>query len=153
MMPDEERLKQGPVAIFECLQEIPCDPCADACQFGAVLAFQDINDLPQLDYDACNGCGNCVSRCPGLAIFVIDMTWSEDKALLKLPYELLPLPQKGDEVRCFDREGTEVGQGRIVRVVQSLRVGTPVLWVELDKELALDVRHVAPLSGGGERDG
>ena len=30
-------MNQGPVAIIECVQEIPCDPCVDACRQGAII--------------------------------------------------------------------------------------------------------------------
>lgn len=50
----------------------------------------------------------CVAKCPGLACFVIDLTFSEDKALLKLPYELTPMPEKKDKVWCLNRVGEVV---------------------------------------------
>lgn len=67
---------------------IPCNPCHNELPTGAVVEFKDINDQPEIDYEKCTGCGMCVAKCPGLACFVIDLTFSEDKALLKLPYEL-----------------------------------------------------------------
>ncbi|QJW44353.1 hypothetical protein HA075_22045 [bacterium BFN5] len=48
----------GPTAIFECLQPIPCNPCADACPRGAITV-KEINDCPTLDKERCNGCGIC----------------------------------------------------------------------------------------------
>ena len=30
-LPDDERYAKGPVAVIECVQEIPCNPCEAAC--------------------------------------------------------------------------------------------------------------------------
>ncbi len=93
--PSEERLKKGPVVIVECFQEIPCNPCETSCPRKAIVVGDNINDLPKVDHDKCNGCTICVSRCPGLAIFVIDATYSETESAITMPYEFLPLPEKG----------------------------------------------------------
>lgn len=148
-LPGPDRARRGAVAVFECFERIPCDPCYDACSFGAVHPFEDINDLPRVDHDRCNGCGNCIQHCPGLAIFVVDESWAPGKALLKLPYELLPLPRVGQALSCYDREGTRVGEGTTVRVVRGRPLlGTPVVWVELDLGLSGQVRHVRTPGGG-----
>jgi Na+-translocating ferredoxin:NAD+ oxidoreductase RNF subunit RnfB len=54
-MPTRKRMNQGPVAIIECVQEIPCDPCVDACRQGAIMIGEDITQLPQLMEDNCTG--------------------------------------------------------------------------------------------------
>ncbi|MEW6522048.1 MAG: 4Fe-4S binding protein [Bacillota bacterium] len=152
-MPRPERRRRGAVAVFECFEEIPCDPCYDACKFGAVFPFADINHLPRVDHDRCNGCAACVSHCPGLAIFVVDESWAPGRALLKLPYEFVPLPEVGQLLACYDREGRLVGEGITVRVVRGRpRLGTPVVWVEVHPELAWQVRHVQPVMGGASRE-
>jgi Fe-S-cluster-containing hydrogenase component 2 len=85
VMPPSERLVRGPVAVIECVQEIPCNPCEKACPFGAITVGEDITACPVIDRDKCRGCGLCISRCPGLAIFVVDA--SGDEATIMLPYE------------------------------------------------------------------
>ena len=57
VMPSDERFAKGPVVVVECFQEIPCDPCVDACKFNAITKPKDINDLPVVDFEKCNGCG------------------------------------------------------------------------------------------------
>jgi Pyruvate/2-oxoacid:ferredoxin oxidoreductase delta subunit len=93
--PSKERLKKGPVVIVECFQQIPCNPCETSCSQKAIVVGEDINALPRVDHSKCNGCTICVSRCPGLAIFVIDEKYSEAESAVTMPYEFLPLPQKG----------------------------------------------------------
>ncbi|RLF43886.1 MAG: (4Fe-4S)-binding protein, partial [Thermoplasmata archaeon] len=52
-IPSEEQLKRG-VAITECVQEIPCNPCVDACPVDAI-SMENINSPPFVDYDKCTG--------------------------------------------------------------------------------------------------
>ncbi len=143
VMPSPERLAKGPVAIIECFQQIPCDPCHTACPRGAIKPFANINDLPQIDFDACDGCTLCVAACPGLAIFVVDYTYSDDKVLLKLPHEFVPLPEKGEIVKLLNRKGEVVAEGKVVRAVR-FRDKTNVVWVECPRELGMEVRAIAP---------
>lgn len=141
--PAPERLSLGPVAVIECFQRIPCNPCYTACKTGAILPFADINDRPLLDPERCNGCAQCVRKCPGLAIFIVDETYGEQEALVKLPYEFLPLPKAGDEVLALDREGKAVATGRIVRV-QKRRDPSDitVVWVAVPKGMGMIVRNI-----------
>jgi Fe-S-cluster-containing hydrogenase component 2 len=158
VLPAEERLARGPVAVVECFQEIPCDPCAAACPKGAILPFREINDLPAIDHSKCDGCATCVVSCPGLAIFVIDMSGGGERrgrATVKMPYEFSPLPRAGQEVWGLDRSGGRVTRARVVRVQRPAGFDrTALLTVELPAEHALDVRAVAlapePKPEGGE---
>ncbi len=86
-----------------------------------------------------------MAACPGLAIFVVDYTYAEDKALLKLPHEFVPIPEKGEIVLLLDRKGEQVGEGKIVRAIK-FKDKTNVIWVECPKEFAMDVRAIAPQS-------
>ena len=66
--PPAGKQRKGPVAIIECFQKIPCDPCFAACPVEAISEFDNINDLPEIDWEKCTGCGVCIAFCPGLAI-------------------------------------------------------------------------------------
>ncbi len=114
--PSPERLAEGPVVIVECFQEIPCDPCYTACKRGGFLPFEDINDLPQMDFEKCNGCGICIGACPGLAVFVVDETYAEDQALLMIPWEFLPVPAEGSTVKGLNREGEALADVEVKKV-------------------------------------
>ena len=143
MIPDAERRAKGPVVVIECFQEIPCDPCHEACNQGAIQAFDDINSLPEIDFAKCNGCGRCISICPGLAIFVVDETWKDGLAVVRIPYEFIPLPHKGQQVKALSRDGVELCEAKIVKVENTKRHDrTPVVWVEIPRALAMDVRHI-----------
>ncbi len=149
--PGEERLKKGPVAIAECFQNIPCDPCAKACVKKAITIEPDINAAPKVNFDICNGCGACISVCPGLAIFTVDMTYSDNEALVRLPFEFLPVPEQGQLVCGLDRSGKELGYFKAVRVTPGRKENrTYVITLAVPKDLAMEVRNIRP---GGYADG
>ena len=113
-LPTRKRRAAGPVAVIECWERIPCDPCQFLCPQGAIRPFANLNDLPGLDEERCSGCGACISGCPGLAIFVVDEKFSVTEALVRLPYEFRPLPEKGKEVWALDREGKKLCRATVV---------------------------------------
>lgn len=135
-LPTDDQLKKG-VAIIECVQEIPCNPCLAICPVDAI-SMKDINDLPQVDFNKCTGCKRCIGICPGLAIFVVKV--KEDKALITFPYEFLPIPKVEDIVTALDREGKPRGKAKVLKTNQSGK--TTVITIEVKKELAKDVRNI-----------
>lgn len=140
--PEQWGSKKNGCVVIECPQRIPCNPCATSCPTGAVLPFADINDVPAIDYAKCTGCALCVARCPGLACFVIDLTYSESEAVIKLPYELLPVPVKGEKVQCLNRKGEVVSGGLVIEAKEPLKDRTRVISVAVPKELAGDIRAI-----------
>lgn len=116
--PSQTRIEQGPVAVIECNQDIPCNPCETVCRFGAIKVGQPITNLPRLFEDKCTGCGRCVPVCPGMAIFLLHRNFTEKEACLTVPYEFLPVPEKNEEIECLDRKGRNVCPGRVIRVVR-----------------------------------
>lgn len=141
--PNEVRMSQGAAAVIECFQNIPCNPCYTACNRNAIKEFQDINDLPLIDHEQCNGCGLCISKCPGLAIMVVDMTYSEHEGLLKIPYEFIPLPVEGDIVRGLDRSGKHVCDVKVVKVLNTKYLDrTPIISIAVPKEYIHNVRNI-----------
>jgi len=141
--PSEERFKKGPVAVIECIQEIPCNPCEAACPFGAIEIGESITSLPVLDEKKCKGCGVCISSCPGLAIFTVDMLYSKTEAVVSFPFEYLPLPKIGEKVKAVNREGKIVTTGRILKIKNLPKNDfTPVISMAIPKKWAAEVRSI-----------
>ena len=138
-MPSKERLEKGPVVIIECDEDIPCDPCVESCKIKAIIK-ESLTAPLTVDYEKCTGCALCVASCPGLAIFVVDCS-REDKALVYIPYEMLPAPQKGDKGDALDRSGKRIGSGEVAKVRKGTR-GTTILGILVEKDLAMNVRSI-----------
>jgi Fe-S-cluster-containing hydrogenase component 2 len=144
-IPAKQRLAKGPVAVVECFQEIPCDPCYTSCTTGAIAPFEDINQLPRIDWEKCNGCGRCAGFCPGLAIFIVDDTYSETESIVRIPWEFSFLPKVGEQVAGLNREGREVAQVTVKKIQPSPKINKAhILWLVVPKELAFEVRSIAP---------
>lgn len=110
--PNLDKLNK-PKAVIECYEDIPCNPCETSCPFDAIHIGENINTQPVLDVDKCTGCTICVTACPGLAITVAQLV--EDKAVFKIPYELTPLPNKGDIVKGVNRAGEVICDALVER--------------------------------------
>jgi len=140
-IPSEERRKRGAVACIECFQHIPCNPCSTACPRKAISVGSEITNLPMLDEEKCNGCGICITRCPGLAIFTVDE--SGEKAKVSFPFEYVPLPKVGAKVTCTDRNGCAVCDGIVAAVRTSPAFDhTAVVTVEIPAEFSMTVRMI-----------
>ena len=144
VLPAQTRLEKGPVAIIECLQDIPCDPCVSACPVKAIKMQSGITDRPQLDFETCTGCGACVPKCPGLAIFIVNMKHNvPGKALLSMSYELLPVPAKDQEVDALDRTGKFVCKAKVARVINPPAYDrTAVVTIEVPADRINDIRAI-----------
>lgn len=133
---------KGVHPVIECTQNIPCNPCQDACRFGCIRVGADITRLPAVNRDAvCTGCGMCVASCSGQAIFLVDETFDAAHAAITIPYEFLPYPKAGDVGTALGRDGKEVCEAEVV----SLRVNkamdrTALLTMKVPKEMAMKAR-------------
>ncbi|MCD8350887.1 MAG: hypothetical protein LUC93_09800 [Planctomycetaceae bacterium] len=142
LLPSEERRKKGAYVVMECYEKIPCNPCVTSCAFGAVT-MENINELPDCDADKCTACGKCVSRCPGLACFVIDETVGDGKVKITFPHEMLPIPKAGDTVDALGRDGAVVGKAEVLKVNTAKNLDrTAVITVLVDENLLYDVRSI-----------
>ena len=142
-VPAEERRRKGPVAVIECTEHIPCNPCEASCRVEAISVGQDITNLPRLDGEKCIGCQSCMPICPGQAIFMVDESLPEDRAAVSLPYEFLPLPEKGETVWALDRSGTVLGDAQVTAVRKSERMDqTAVVTIEVPRAWSMKARAI-----------
>ncbi len=140
--PPIERINKGPIAVVECWQKIPCNPCQTACPKGAIRIGDDINEVPRRDEDLCGGCGLCVAKCPGLSIMIVDGSKSAETVEFRIPYEFLPLPAAGETVVGLDRAGQPICHAKVVRVTDLPSFDrTPVITLEVDRRYLYDFRN------------
>jgi len=145
--PSIDRINKGPVAVVECYKEIPCNPCQTACKFDAIKVGEDINNIPTLNFDNCTGCAICLSKCPGLAIMVVDGSKSETTVQIKIPYEFLPLPIAGDIVKGLDREGKYIAEVKVINVLNPKSFDrTPIITLEADRKFLYEIRNIKVVS-------
>ena len=108
--------KKRSIAVLECWEEIPCDPCVTACNTGAIT-MSSLSGLPVLERSKCTGCGICAAVCPGLAVFILNYGKDDINGTVTFPYEFLPLPEKGSIVTGTDKLGKSVCSVEIIKVV------------------------------------
>ncbi len=139
--PSEGRRRKGPVAVIECIQDIPCNPCEASCPEGAIQVGEDITNLPHLLEEKCIGCQSCLPPCPGQAIFLVDESSAEGVARVTMPYEFLPLPEKEEIVIALDRAGQELGDAAVIRVRKTDKMDhTALVTIEVPKEWSMRAR-------------
>ncbi len=108
--PSPDRQRKGGFVIADCLYGFACNPCSFSCKQGAITK-SSTSVTPTIDYDKCIGCMECVSHCPGLAIF----GYRPDRKQLFLPIEFAV--EKGAEVFLVDDNGQKVGEGVVERIL------------------------------------
>ena len=75
---------------------------------------------------------------------MVDKTYSETHAIVRIPYEFVPVPEKGQFVSCLDRAGKEQGSFEVVKVISGgAKNKTTTLWLAVPQDLAMEIRSVA----------
>ncbi len=109
--------KTGIHPVMECTQNIPCNPCQDACPKKCIKIGEKITALPSVNENMeCSGCGLCVASCSGQAIFLVEENQKENYATITLPYEFLPLPEKGSKGYALTRSGKKCCEAEVINV-------------------------------------
>ena len=109
--PTPERQAQLPFVRLDCLYGFACNPCSFACPQKAITK-SSTSVTPEIDYEKCTGCMQCVSHCPGLAIFGYDTR--KQNLFLPVEYEV----EEGAEVWLVDDNGKKQGEGIIEKVLK-----------------------------------
>lgn len=108
--------------IIRCSQEIPCNPCMEACVLQSIkIKEPSMIGRPQFDGD-CLGCAQCVAICPGLAITLVDKGYDKTKktARVIIPWEMPEGTIKiGQELMTTGEEGEIIGKGKVIAVKES----------------------------------
>lgn len=133
---------KGVHPVIECTQNIPCNPCQDACPKQCIKVGLKITSLPQVDETKeCIGCGMCVASCSGQAIFLVEENYEEGYTAITMPYEFLPLPKVGDKGAGCNRAGEKVCQAEVIEV-KTIKAfdKTYLLTVKVPNEYAMKVR-------------
>ena len=110
-MPTPERQAQRPFVRLDCLYGFACNPCSFACPQKAITK-SSTSVTPEIDYEKCTGCMQCVSHCPGLAIFGYDIR--KQNLFLPVEYEV----EEGAEVWLVDDNGKKQGEGIVEKVLK-----------------------------------
>lgn len=110
-MPTTERAFLKPFVQIDCLYGFACNPCEFACPHGAITKTST-STVPQLDFEKCVGCMDCVYQCPGLAIFGYNL--NKDWLFLPLEYDA---PEKA-EVFLVNNNGEKLGEGIIEKILR-----------------------------------
>ena len=140
-IPGEARRRKGAVAVLECLEDIPCNPCEAICKYDAITVGEDITTPPVLTEDNCVGCRSCLPICPGQAIFIVDESLPDNMAALEMPYEYRPLPEKGETVMALDRAGQKLGEAVVTAVKQTKKMDqTATVIIELPRDWSMTAR-------------
>jgi Fe-S-cluster-containing hydrogenase component 2 len=128
--------------VIECTQNIPCNPCQDACRFGCITVGDDIVKLPVIDETKrCTGCGMCVASCSGQAIFLVDEAYEPGYASVGIPYEFVPVPKAGARGHALNRAGAPICDAEVVSVKYTKAMDkTVLLTMKVPAEFASEAR-------------
>lgn len=128
--------------IIECSQNIPCNPCQDACKKKCITIGENITALPVVDQSSqCTGCGMCVASCSGQSIFLLNEDYEEGYASVTLPYEFSPLPEKGMMGFALDRSGKAICAAEVVDIKSAPAFDhSSLLTIKVPKEMGMSAR-------------
>ena len=110
-IPQKERMENKGFVVTDCLYGFACNPCTFACPFGAITK-PSTSDVPTVDYDKCIGCMECVSQCPGLAIFGYNL--KREWLFLPIEYHV----EEGAEVYLIDNNGEILGDAIVEKILK-----------------------------------
>jgi glycine/D-amino acid oxidase-like deaminating enzyme/NADPH-dependent 2,4-dienoyl-CoA reductase/sulfur reductase-like enzyme/Fe-S-cluster-containing hydrogenase component 2/bacterioferritin-associated ferredoxin len=107
--PSEPRKYQKPFVSIDCLHGFACNPCEFSCKHGAITKTST-STVPQIDFEKCIGCMDCVYQCPGLAIFGYNL--KKDQVFLPVEFDV----EANQDVYLVDNQGDILGKGFIEKI-------------------------------------
>ncbi len=109
--PSDERFNSKPFVQIDCLYGFACNPCEFACPHGAITKTST-STVPNIDFDKCIGCMDCVYQCPGLAIFGYNP--AKDWLFLPIEYQVI----EKAEVFLVNNQGEILGNGIVEKILK-----------------------------------
>ncbi len=131
-------------AFIECPQNIPCNPCETSCPTGAISVGGNINGIPWIDYEKCVGCGICVTKCPGLAIFMYKKD-EDGYSVIGIPYEESYIPKKGEKVIGLNKEGKQLCECTVENITINNKEKTHIVYLKVEDKYVDEVRYFKTL--------
>jgi len=111
VLPSTSRMQEQGFVIADCLYGFACNPCAFSCPKNAITK-SSTSTVPNIDYEKCVGCMDCVAKCPGLAIFGYNLA----KNWIFLPIEYFA--EENKEVYLVNNDGKILGNGMIEKIMK-----------------------------------
>ncbi|HRK01603.1 MAG TPA: 4Fe-4S dicluster domain-containing protein, partial [Oligoflexia bacterium] len=139
------------VASLECLENIPCRACADACPENAI-SILDLADQPTLLEDKCTGCGICVAVCPAGAAAMIRENTADQKVRLFLPDHTKDIWKPQTAVQLLNRRGDSLTLARVVASQAYVNAPHRVLEIEVSNVHLWEGRAFRPMQNQHEGD-
>lgn len=135
-------VQKGIHPVIECTQNIPCNPCQDACPKGCICIGKNITSLPVVSTEhKCIGCGMCVASCSGQSIFLVEENVEPGYGEVTMPYEFLPLPEVGDKGIALGRDGKQVCEAEVTKVRTAPAFDhTNLLTIKVPNEMVMKAR-------------
>lgn len=135
-------VQEGIHPVIECTQNIPCNPCQDACPKGCICIGKNITSLPVVSTEhKCIGCGMCVASCSGQTIFLVEENVEPGYGEVTMPYEFLPLPEVGDKGIALGRDGKQVCEAEVTKVRTAPAFDhTNLLTIKVPNEMVMKAR-------------
>lgn len=142
--------QKGIHPVIECTQNIPCNPCQDACNKGCICIGKNITSLPVVDKEKkCIGCGMCVASCSGQSIFLVEEDVEPGYGEVTMPYEFLPVPEIGDIGMALGRDGKEVCEAVVTKVRSAAAFDhTNLLTIKVPNDMLMTARFYRKSQGG-----
>ncbi|HHH84686.1 MAG TPA: hypothetical protein ENL15_01885 [Firmicutes bacterium] len=128
--PEKSSRNEGVYPIFNCSQEIPCNPCTSVCPKSAIyIDPENMMGVPVfLEEKGCIGCMQCVAICPGLAVTLVDFRKESDMPVITLPYEFGDRTLAvGDKAVVTDKEGCPLGEYEVISLRKAGKVSNTYL--------------------------
>ncbi|MBN2789776.1 MAG: FAD-dependent oxidoreductase [Candidatus Delongbacteria bacterium] len=136
--PMEVEIKEHFTPVFQCIQDIPCNPCTTVCPKNCIALDKKLGtimDVPMYVNDDCIGCGLCVAICPGLAISLVKQV-EESYAEVMLPHEYILDFAPGDKLSVTDIDGNILEKAEVLSTKFNKKYKTNLVTLKMSIENA-----------------